>query len=148
MYSCRHAGSPPPMRGKGSKSSVDAGKYRITPAYAGKSGRVQSQHVCRRGITPAYAGKSYDEGTATKDKVGITPAYAGKSTGGGLDGTFYKDHPRLCGEKHVFPAVAVLVLGSPPPMRGKATRTRTGTRNSRITPAYAGKRTAYINIFR
>ena len=24
------------MRGKGSKSSVDAGKYRITPAYAGK----------------------------------------------------------------------------------------------------------------
>ena len=29
-------GSPPPMRGKGSKSSVDAGKYRITPAYAGK----------------------------------------------------------------------------------------------------------------
>ena len=25
------------MRGKGSKSSVDAGKYRITPAYAGKS---------------------------------------------------------------------------------------------------------------
>ena len=30
-------GSPPPMRGKGFKSSVDAGKYRITPAYAGKS---------------------------------------------------------------------------------------------------------------
>ena len=30
-------GSPPPMRGKSFKSSVDAGKYRITPAYAGKS---------------------------------------------------------------------------------------------------------------
>ena len=43
-------------------------------------------------------GKVGGEGEG-KDRVRITPAYAGKSTGGGLDGTFYKDHPRLCGEK-------------------------------------------------
>ena len=141
-------GSPPPMRGKADASKVSMyAAEGSPPPMRGKDRHVKILGYVE-GITPAYAGKSYDEGTATKDKVGITPAYAGKSTGGGLDGTFYKDHPRLCGEKHVFPAVAVLVLGSPPPMRGKATRTRTGTRNSRITPAYAGKRTAYINIFR
>ena len=49
----------------------------------------------------------------------ITPAYAGKSTGGGLDGTFYKDHPRLCGEKEADVQFLWHSLGSPPPMRGK-----------------------------
>ena len=50
------------------------------------------------------------------------------------------DHPRLCGEKHVFPEVAVLVPGSPPPMRGKEAAELFGKLANRITPAYAGKR--------
>mgnify|MGYP004526227897 CR=1 FL=1 len=34
----------------------------------------------------------------------------------------YEDHPRLCGEKD-FPTVPILFLwGSPPPMRGKASK--------------------------
>ena len=43
----------------------------------------------------------------------------GKGTGGGLDGTFYKDHPRLCGEKLKTAVKAGVYTGSPPPMRGK-----------------------------
>ena len=72
--------------------------------------------------------------------IRITPAYAGKSTGGGLDGTFYKDHPRLCGEKKVHTIHRTVTLGSPPPMRGKANNTSYERILSRITPAYAGKR--------
>ena len=70
---------------------------------------------------------------------GITPAYAGKSTGGGLDGTFYKDHPRLCGEKAAFAVGDHLLEGSPPPMRGKESRFSSAMVFFRITPAYAGK---------
>ena len=49
----------------------------------------------------------------------ITPAYAGKSI---LDYSRLwrsEDHPRLCGEKLPFQLALLLVLGSPPPMRGK-----------------------------
>ncbi len=52
-------------------------------------------------------------------KIRITPAYAGKRLFFQEMLHIHQDHPRLCGEKHVFPAVAVFVLGSPPPMRGK-----------------------------
>ena len=49
----------------------------------------------------------------------ITPAYAGKrfiflSASFGIG-----DHPRLCGEKKVYPKDSEIILGSPPPMRGK-----------------------------
>ena len=66
----------------------------------------------------------------------------GKGTGGGLDGTFYKDHPRLCGEKTVQTIAAFEKLGSPPPMRGKAPDQQQICNSHRITPAYAGKRTS------
>ena len=52
----------------------------------------------------------------------ITPAYAGKSSTEDRLIVFYKDHPRLCGEKFKIPVVV-------------------GYKN-RITPAYAGKSAA------
>ena len=71
---------------------------------------------------------------------GITPAYAGKSpypvaltlSGG--------DHPRVCGEKIQGFADGCPDSGSPPRMRGKEKATQLNTWESRITPAYAGKR--------
>ena len=52
---------------------------------------------------------------------------------------FFKDHPRLCGEKFGGWDTALATLGSPPPMRGKAnTLTDSGWVDG-ITPAYAGK---------
>ena len=71
----------------------------------------------------------------------ITPAYAGKSFRHLSSATIQQDHPRLCGEKLHMPEKFVWRLGSPPPMRGKVPILVAAEPRTRITPAYAGKRT-------
>ena len=51
---------------------------------------------------------------------GITPAYAGKSHLQHHQARLKEDHPRLCGEKAEQRWKICRILGSPPPMRGKA----------------------------
>ena len=70
----------------------------------------------------------------------ITPAYAGKSLTTLKIDKFERDHPRLCGEKSLMNRSSGTILGSPPPMRGKAGTGKTTTASVGITPAYAGKR--------
>ena len=70
----------------------------------------------------------------------ITPAYAGKRQSWQAASFACGDHPRLCGEKRFAPASSSLVMGSPPPMRGKAEIPYFAACFTRITPAYAGKR--------
>ena len=53
-------------------------------------------------------------------KYGITPAYAGKRGMTVSVTAGWGDHPRLCGEKLSDFSIIAKVLGSPPPMRGKA----------------------------
>ena len=74
--------------------------------------------------------------------VGITPAYAGKRSLDRPGYSFFEDHPRVCGEKLKLIAAAILVLGSPPRMRGKDERNAKDRAAVGITPAYAGKRTS------
>ena len=50
-----------------------------------------------------------------------------------------KDHPRTCGEKHIFQHSIGEVVGSPPHMRGKVCDAHAYTDGSWITPAHAGK---------
>ena len=50
-----------------------------------------------------------------------------------------QDHPRLCGEKRSTARSRGRILGSPPPMRGKASLALPAALVTRITPAYAGK---------
>ena len=69
----------------------------------------------------------------------ITPAYAGKSYCVIISYFGYRDHPRLCGEKISGFAVILIVLGSPPPMRGKGRGKTCQLWRLGITPAYAGK---------
>ena len=76
----------------------------------------------------------------TRLLVGITPAYAGKRLPVTARCRSRGDHPRLCGEKFVSFSKFVRVLGSPPPMRGKAYVRGHVMLLSGITPAYAGKR--------
>ena len=71
---------------------------------------------------------------------GITPAYAGKRSFRQAGKAPPQDHPRLCGEKEQRAARIFEILGSPPPMRGKASCDRAAAFYKRITPAYAGKR--------
>ena len=71
--------------------------------------------------------------------TGITPAYAGKSLCLLRQKDDVWDHPRLCGEKMLWGRWNLYILGSPPPMRGKASGTFKSPFSSGITPAYAGK---------
>ena len=71
--------------------------------------------------------------------VGITPAYAGKSFLLDSAPVTVQDHPRLCGEKLALIMLPLIVMGSPPPMRGKAQVPPVRQRRAGITPAYAGK---------
>ena len=71
------------------------------------------------GSPPHMRGKGRGPLDALGDQ-GITPAYAGKRKGAHELWQKLKDHPRICGEKHVGGRVRIFGEG--------------------ITPAYAGKR--------
>ena len=73
---------------------------------------------------------------------GITPAYAGKRLLKRPLDTINRDHPRLCGEKHILLGWLPDFMGSPPPMRGKDSFPLLIAFTLRITPAYAGKSTS------
>ena len=111
-------GSPPRMRGKGTR---DFGLFvlnGITPAYAGKSSPDCSfsnsawdhPRVCgekpfqlnenahRQGSPPRMRGKAGRMGASLASRR-ITPAYAGKSESLCDFGLVPVDHPRVCGEK-------------------------------------------------
>ena len=92
-------GSPPPMRGKACASSITKSSWRITPAYAGKSGTAAMKgndmpdhpRLCGEklrgacifcaagGSPPPMRGKGICFFTNSK-RIRITPAYAGKSS--------------------------------------------------------------------
>ena len=106
------------MRGKVAVLALFVVILRITPAYAGKSSRLEetpadaedhprlcgekmnSFHSRRPGAgsPPPMRGKGPEPKVHTLD-IGITPAYAGKSDSGNPHTGRQEDHPRLCGEK-------------------------------------------------
>ena len=152
-------GSPPRMRGKGPRWCPGRIGTRITPAYAGKSGRLQVWHLYQQdhprvcgekgldgssvktisGSPPRMRGKASPR-AALPAASGITPAYAGKSSPSSGSAGRRGDHPRVCGEKQYEPRAQQGHLGSPPRMRGKAGLLRRSLFAPRITPAHAGKR--------
>ncbi len=73
-------------------------------------------------------------------KVGITPAYTGKSSSNFCLAFPGKDHPRIHGEKQKYVLLEYTNTGSPPHTRGKVSDRKGNSYQSRITPAYTGKR--------
>ena len=152
-------GSPPPMRGKAVVAAVLGLRHGITPAYAGKSyrnggrrcGTEDHPRLCGEksrnqqngqavlGSPPPMRGKATSE-IRSQEYRRITPAYAGKSVSAVPEAAACQDHPRLCGEKMGTLMLSSAILGSPPPMRGKAVFGIIVFQAERITPAYAGKR--------
>ena len=151
-------GSPPRVRGKAEEPTEEASCNGITPACAGKSsvngsGKDSSEDhprvcgekiagrylaVCAIGSPPRVRGKGLYNG-GRNSYYRITPACAGKSTPLWLSDTRYEDHPRVCGEKIPFTCSLVVLVGSPPRVRGKVAQLFTALRKNGITPACAGK---------
>ena len=71
--------------------------------------------------------------------VRITPAYAGKRCSARTPTFRTWDHPRVCGEKPVFPSGAASTVGSPLRVRGKDQACSRWRYPDGITPACAGK---------
>ena len=84
-------------------------------------------------------GKVKQDGS-TLCRCRITPAYAGKRLRRQAPRCQSEDHPRLCGEKRQPEHTGGHLIGSPPPMRGKAVQLDFARPLKGITPAYAGKR--------
>ena len=147
------------MRGKAEKFQRFAGRLGITPACAGKSGKVSAirreawdhPRVCGEkfdydyiiiqhlGSPPRVRGKGLISGVTSR-RVGITPACAGKRSSFQPKSACTRDHPRVCGEKIYSVRDNVAEQGSPPRVRGKVARLRFFSFFLGITPACAGKR--------
>ena len=69
---------------------------------------------------------------------GITPARAGNRCMGLLLCRKVWDHPRACGEQYTPESVSIIVLGSPPRVRGTVLAVRKAMGLPGITPARAG----------
>ena len=77
---------------------------------------------------------------------GITPACAGKRSVALKFVKILKDHPRVCGEKHLITSLFAMTIGSPPRVRGKAAHRSAWGCKPWITPACAGKSDAEIVV--
>ena len=159
-------GSPPRVRGKVYVFLVSSPAHGITPACAGKSclnvifclfdwdhPRVcgEKREACLRrlrqkGSPPRVRGKVSIR-RASSASFRITPACAGKSPAGRRFPAARWDHPRVCGEKQIFPMTTASPEGSPPRVRGKATDLMQESTEEGITPACAGKRPLSIVVF-
>ena len=116
-----HMGSPPHMRGKGSPSCCFQKQTGDHPRTCGE------KCTCRGCSSPCVGSPPHMRGKElplpdSDSPAGITPAHAGKS---GLCSSEFSrrwDHPRVCGEKNSSRSLKLSVKGSPPRMRGKATK--------------------------
>ena len=74
------------------------------------------------------------------DELRITPACAGNSAPGTPARPGMRDHPRVCGEQHIFTAQQSISTGSPPRVRGTDLLRAQDRCAGGITPACAGNR--------
>ena len=131
-------GSPPHVRGKGTRNGKIIAVTGITPACAGKRPtRSISCQLCRdhprmcgekllrkspslrnKGSPPHVRGKEASV-IPQSNQNGITPACAGKRSSVRWSALLAWDHPRMCGEKTPGALAGAAALGSPPHVRGK-----------------------------
>ena len=152
-------GSPPRVRGKVMYLPPKTSSSGITPACAGKRGKIKCKKLaqwdhprvcgektgcCRkairsRGSPPRVRGKAPQD-IDHAQRIRITPACAGKSWTVSAYKDAYRDHPRVCGEKAALKDPIPARLGSPPRVRGKVLAALMPENRVGITPACAGKR--------
>ena len=133
------AGSPPRGRGKGWQTFWPCAAQGDHPRMGGEKGHTYKKRLFGGGSPPHGRGKARGV-LYSVCKERITPAWAGKrphATGYILP---CWDHPRMGGEKSSFPITSVVGGGSPPHGRGKGPKPGNKPALTRITPAWAGKR--------
>ena len=92
-----------------------------------------------RGLPPRGRGRGHGR-LQSRDGRGITPAWAGKSHPRYLAQKFPEDYPRVGGEEACSFAPNSAILGLPPRGRGRVMGQQDNPDDTRITPAWAGKR--------
>ena len=91
------------------------------------------------GSPPPMWGKG-SEITLQSLSMRITPTHVGKRQSQLQGDIAGKDHPHPCGEKFLHFISHIPLLGSPPPMWGKAITANRTLSLLRITPTHVGKR--------
>ena len=151
-------GSPPRGRGKDWAKTGAYNAQGITPAWAGKSTTARrlwppsrdhprmGGEKCNLGVLHLHGIGSPPHGRGKDQPIddagfqkGITPAWAGKRCPHSLPRHFWRDHPRMGGEKASMTRLKLWQLGSPPHGRGKECGGVIFGGPTGITPAWAGK---------
>ena len=133
----------PARKGSAADKKASAAALSVTPSRkprtCGEKPKVMNLVLVRPGSPPHVRGKGWQERSTTANRR-ITPACAGKRRWPGCSGGSAGDHPRVCGEKSHQRGLGLLLLGSPPHVRGKGVRYLCIVLFAGITPACAGKR--------
>ena len=152
-------GLPPRGRGRVANHAWALVLARITPAWAGKSGRP-TPTIGNRKDYPRVGGEEHGDPLFAEPVIGlpprgrgrgpvkkfacaidrITPAWAGKRAACCRKYRQVGDYPRVGGEEDFFGVRPYGRGGLPPRGRGRAPRAVQGARGQGITPAWAGKR--------
>ena len=128
----------PACAGKSIKKSVKLQKGGDHPRVCGEKCWPLVCTIWFTGSPPRVRGKGALDNRNLQGP-GITPACAGKSVPLRPLGVVARDHPRVCGEKHLAAAESARPSGSPPRVRGKVCTELLEALEKRITPACAGK---------
>ena len=149
---------------RGTENCREARKVRegITPAHAGNRKYIRRMNTAdrdhprtcgeqsarktewnfSRGSPPHMRGTVYYE--PREDLYhGITPAHAGNSLFFHSSSVPLQDHPRTCGEQTRRSWGRRIRIGSPPHMRGTASRTENGSRRSEDHPRTCGEQKTF-----
>ena len=151
------AGSPPRMRGPRQSFLQYFFPIGITPAHAGTTHhnqelqRIHQDHPracgdhsqCYSGLFKSRGSPPRMRGPRSRHHLlvrpsGITPAHAGTTASSGINRVIFQDHPRACGDHPLVGPAGLLLVGSPPRMRGPLAAAPGIRLVSGITPAHAG----------
>ena len=154
----RLSGSPPLVRERHVQGGPGSEQAGITPARAGKTvddflrvrmvedhprscgkDTTPSREICGISGSPPLVRERPASSKMMISFVGITPARAGKTHRLSCRLRSWWDHPRSCGKDGSEKSYAGAGLGSPPLVRERLRRTASASRETRITPARAGK---------
>ena len=137
VYHIESSGITPLVRERPIGLEINRTAEGITPACAGTTCPQAFCPPHQEGSPPLVRERLFAAGLG-ESFGGITPACAGTTYFGALRGLQSRDHPRLCGNDHVFFLLYSLSLGSPPLVRERPPEATEPEAEAGITPACAG----------